>query len=102
MKLLSLGCACHAVWPERPLLPAVGGGGLLGGTSRDTIARPAAFSVQTSGSAEPRLPHGLGSAGRCPVHRYPPKNAVTLPPPHVPHCAVPGVTVLEGPLGHVE
>lgn len=75
VRLLSLGCACHAVWPERPLLPAVGGGGLLQGT----LATPARFSLQTS-STIPWLPHGPGSQGRCPVDQYPPKKKCSDPP----------------------
>ena len=93
MRLLSPGCACHAVWPQRPLLPAVGGGGLL----RWTLATPAPFSFQTW-SASPGLPRGRGSAGPRPVDRYPPKNC-SDPPPHIPTlCGLGSNGSREGPL----
>lgn len=77
----------------RPLLPAVGGGRLLGWT----LATPALSSFQTW-STNPRLPHGRGSPGPCPVDRYAPKKTTPKPLTLVftsPPCAVSGVTVLE-------
>lgn len=78
VRLLSPGSACHAVWPERPLLPAVGGGRLLAWT----LATPAPSFFQTW-STNPRLPHRRGSPGPCPVDRYAPKKKKTDPRPHI-------------------
>lgn len=88
MGLLSPGCACHAVWPERPLLAAVGAAGASGECSPPPLPPPL-----TLGTRIQDFRMDEAAPGR--VRRTATRQNTALNLPHIPTCAASGVTVLE-------